>query len=131
MTSTVTTSTTRTAPPPAALGASGLALLAACVGGYGSVYFTGQEGWTDLGVTFVTAYLFLSALGAASAVALLLGRTAGRYGLMAFGVWMAVFTTLKLVAFQETEAIVFGVVGLVVLGLASRPSVRLYVGAVR
>ncbi len=122
---------TRSAPPPAALGASGLALLAALVGGYGAVYFTGKEGWSDLGVVFVAAYLFLSALGALSAVATLAGRASGRSGLLAFGTWMVAFTTLKLVAWQETEAVVFGVVGLAVLVLASRPSVRAHVGGPR
>lgn len=131
MTTTQTPLTTRTAPPRAALAASGLALLAALVGGYGSVYFTGQEGWTDLGVVFVTAYLFLSALGAVSALALLAGHAVGRFGLLAFGSWMVVFTTLKLVAWQETEATLFGIVGLVVLWLVTRPSVRAHTGELR
>ena len=131
MTTTHTPPTVRSAPPAAALVASGLALLAALVGGYGSVYFTGQEGWTDLGVVFVTAYLFLSALGVASALALLAGHVAGRYGLLAFGTWMVVFTTLKLVAWQETEAVLFGVVGVVVLVLVTRLSVRAHVGEAR
>jgi len=131
MTTTISPAPTRSAPSPAALGASGLALLAALVGGYGAVYFTGKEGWTDLGVTFVTAYLFLSGLGVVSAVATLAGRAFGRAGLLAFGVWMVVFTTLKLVAWQETEAVAFGVAGLAVLVLASRPSVRAYVGEPR
>jgi hypothetical protein len=114
-----------------ATAAASLAALTALVGGYGAVYFTGVEGWTDIGITFVMAYEFLAALGLVSAVALLRGRPFGRFGVLTYAVWMVAFTCFKLIAFQETEAILFGLVGLAALVLASRPSVRDYAGGAR
>lgn len=128
-----TTATTTRAPatvaprPAAAVAAAALAILTALVGAYGALYFTGLEGWTDIGITFVMAYEFLAAYGLVSAVALLRGHPYGRFGVLTYGVWMVAFTGFKLIAFQEVEAILFGVVGLVATVLAARPSVRAYV----
>ena len=118
----------RTRPPAAVVAAIALTLLATCFGGYGAVYFTGLDGWKDIGLTFLVAYEFLTLLGLVSAVAYARRSALGHAGLVTFAVWMNVFTALKLGHFHETEAIPFGVVGLLILGLVlSRPA-RRYVG---
>jgi hypothetical protein len=118
-----TTGTTRRTPPTAVVAAS-LSVLMGLVGGYGALYFTGQEGWTDLGLTFVFTYEFLAAFGLVSALALLRRREWGRWGVAVYGGFMVWFTLIKLATIQETEAVPFGVLGLVVLVLATRPAVR-------
>ena len=105
-------------PPAPAITAAALAILVALFGGYGAIYFTGLEGWDAAGITFVTTYEAISIFAVVSAVALLRGSSHGRVGLVAYGVFMVGFTIMKVLTIQEWEAIPFGVVGLVVLGLA-------------
>ena len=131
-TSTSTTSTTGTTPelttrrrPPApAMVAIGLATVLSLFGGYGAIYFTGVEGWDAFGITYVTTYGAISLFGLVSAIALARGSSHGRVGLVAYGLFMVGFTVMKLVTIQEWEAIPFGVVGAVVLGLALHPRTR-------
>jgi hypothetical protein len=113
--------------PATVLAASGLSILVAGFGAYGAVYFTGLEGFTDLGLTFLVAYEFLSVLGLVSAIALLRGRAAGHLGVLAFGLWMTVFTVFKVAYIHEAEAVPFGVVGLAILALALAPATRRFV----
>lgn len=109
----------RTGRPPApAVTAAALSIVLALFGGYGAIYFSGLEGWNDTVITFVTTYEAISVFAVVSAVALLRGSGHGRVGLVAYGVFMVVFTIMKLVTIQEVEAIPFGVVGLVIVGLA-------------
>jgi hypothetical protein len=127
MTTTTVPTTGTTAPgraPAPVIAAAAIAALLALVGGYGAIYFTGLEGYTDIGVTFLVAYEFLAALGLTCAVALLQRRAWGRWGLTVYAVWMAAFTVFKLVTFQEWEATTFGLLGLVVLTLLLRPASR-------
>jgi hypothetical protein len=111
-------------PPVAAVAAAGLSLLAVAVTSYGSVYFTGLEGYDALGLTFLVTYLSWAALGLVSAVALLTGRAVGRVGLLAYCAFMLVFTAFKLGYIHEVPAIPFGVVTLTILGLLMAPSTR-------
>ncbi len=112
----------RRRPAPAALTAATLALLLGGVGGYGSVYFTGLEGWDAMGATYVAVYLWIAGTGVAAAVVFLLGNRLGHAGMVWFGVWAVVFTVFKIASIQEWEASVFGVVGLLLLVLVTRPS---------
>ena len=70
------------------------------------------------------AYEFLAALGLVSAIALLRGRSLGQAGTVVYALWMTVFTAFKVGYIHETEAIPFGIVGLVILGLALAPATR-------
>jgi hypothetical protein len=113
-------------PPTTAVTAALLAVLLALVGGYGAIYFTGLEGWDAAGITFVTTYEAIVLFALVSAVALLRGNSHGRVGLVCYGLFMAGFAVMKVVTIQETEAIPFGVVGLVVAGLALHPRTRAF-----
>jgi len=132
MTSTTSTSgttpdlTARRRPPAPALVAIGLATVLALFGGYGAIYFTGLEGWDAGGITYVTTYGSISLFAIVSAIALARGSSHGRVGLVAYGIFMAGFTVMKLVTIQEWEAIPFGVVGAVILGLAVDPRTRAF-----
>lgn len=113
-------------PPAPALAAASLAALMALVGGYGAIYFSGLEGWEDTTITYVTTYESIVVFALVSAVALLRGSDRGRAGLAAYGLFMIAFTTMKLVSMQEWEAIPFGVVGALVLGLVVHPRTRAF-----
>jgi len=129
MTSTTGTTpdlTARRRPPAPALVAIGLATVLALFGGYGAIYFTGLEGWDAGGITYVTTYEAISLFALASAFALARGSAHGRVGLVAYGIFMVGFTIMKLVTIQEWEAIPFGVVGAVILGLAMHPRTRAF-----
>ena len=115
-------------PPATAIAASGLALLTAGFGAYGAVYFTGLDGFTDLGLTFLVAYEFLSVLGIVSAIGTLRGRPLAHAGLVLYATWMQVFTAFKVGYIHETQAIPFAVVGLAVLVLSLAPATRRFVG---
>lgn len=131
MTSTTSTRTTseltaRRRPPAPALVAIGLATVLALFAGYGAIYFTGLEGWDAFGITYVTTYEAISLFALASAFALARGSSHGRVGLVAYGIFMVGFTIMKVLTIQEWEAIPFGVVGAVVLGLALHPRTRAF-----
>ena len=111
-------------PPATALTASVLTILVALFGGYGAIYFSGLEGWDAMTITFVTTYEAIVVFALVSAVALLRGSEHGRLGLVCYGIFNVAFTAMKLITIQETEAIAFGVVGLVVLGMALHPTTR-------
>ena len=111
-------------PPAPAVTAAVLSILLALFGGYGAIYFSGLEGWDDTVITFVTTYEAISAFVIVSAVALLRGSSHGRVGLVAYGAFMVIFTVMKLLTIQELEAIPFGVVGLVIVGLALHSKTR-------
>lgn len=116
----------RSRPRPAgtAMVAAALAFLIAGVGGYGSVYFTGLEGWDAMGATYVAIYLWIAGSGAVAAAGFLYGSWLGHAGMTWFGAWAVVFTLFKIASIQEWEASAFGVVGLILLVLVSRPSAR-------
>ena len=127
--STFTTPAARPGRPPAtAIAAGALTLLVAGFGAYGAVYFTGLDGFTDLGLTFLVAYEFLSVLGIVSAIGTLRGRPLAHAGLVLYATWMLVFTTFKVGYIHETQAIPFGVVGLAVLVLSLAPATRRFAG---
>ena len=119
----------RRRPPATTVAAGALTVLAACVGGYGSVYFTGLEGWTGMNQTYVVTYAATSLFGLVTAIALLFGRdetrSAGRRGVLCYAIWLIGFSLFKMLRFQEWEAATFGVAGLVILALAvAAPSRR-------
>lgn len=129
---TSTTSTThadlagRRRPPAPALVAIGLTTVLALFAGYGAIYFTGLEGWDAFGITYVTTYEAIVLFALASAFALARGSSHGRVGLVAYGIFMVGFTIMKVLTIQEWEAIPFGVVGAVILGLALHPRTRAF-----
>jgi hypothetical protein len=114
------TATTTRRPPATVLTASILLGLIAAVGGYGAIYFTGLEGWNGIGASFVVAYEFLSLTGLVAVVAYLRGHRLGRPGVTFYAIWMIYFTLFKLIAFQELQAIPFGVIAVVALVLVRR-----------
>jgi hypothetical protein len=128
MTTTHSTPITTSAPtrrrPASTLIAAILLGLIAAIGGYGSIYFTGLEGWTALGVCFVVAYEFLTLTGLIAVVALLRNHPLGRPGVMLYAAWMIYFTLFKLIAFHELQAIPFGVIAAVALVLVALRSAR-------
>lgn len=131
MTSTTSTTTHaelagRRRPPAPAIVAIALSTVLALFAGYGAIYFTGLEGWDAAGITFVTTYEAVSLFAITSAVALARGSSHGRVGLVAYGIFMVGFTVMKVVTIQEWEAIPFGVVGAVILGLAMHPRTRAF-----
>ena len=126
LTRTSTPAAARTRAPRPALAAALLALFMSGTGAYGAIYFTGLEGWEDMGLTFLVTYEFVSITGLASAVAMIQGFRLGLVGVLWYAAFQLVFTAFKLAAIQEVEAIPFGVVAAVVLVLATRPSVRAY-----
>jgi hypothetical protein len=123
---TETTASTRRRLPAPALTAAVLVLLMGAMGAYGAIYFTGLEGWDDFGYTYVTTYEYLAFTGVVSAIALLRGHRLGLVGVLWFATFQVVFTACKLVTIQEVSSIPFGVAALVVLALATRPSVRAF-----
>ncbi|TDW89930.1 MULTISPECIES: hypothetical protein [Kribbella] len=119
-TMTSTRSITRRRPSATAVTASVLLTLIAVVGGYGAIYFTGLEGWDGIGVSFVVAYEFLTLTGLVAVAAFLRGHRLGRPGVILYATWMIYFTLFKLIAFQELQAIPFGVLALIALVCATR-----------
>jgi hypothetical protein len=115
-------------PPAPVVTASVLTIVLSLFSGYGAVYFTGLEGWDAAGVTFVTTFEGIVVFAITCAVALLRGSDYGRVGLIAWGVFEVAFTVMKLVTIQELQAIPFGVVSLVILGLVLHPRTRAYTG---
>ncbi|MFF0338897.1 hypothetical protein [Kribbella sp. NPDC004875] len=125
MTTTTTTMTsTRPRLSTAVVTASVLLGLIALVGGYGAIYFTGLEGWDGIAMSFVVAYEFLTLTGLVAVAAFLRGHRLGRPGVVLYATWMIYFTLFKLIAFQEVQAIPFGVLALVALVCATRPAAR-------
>lgn len=120
----VATTSRRGRPPAPVLTASVLTILLSLFAGYGAIYFTGLEGWDAAGITYVTTYEATVVLAIVSAVALLRGSAHGRVGLAAWAAFMVVFTAMKLITIQELSAIPFGVVGLLVGGLALHPATK-------
>lgn len=114
--------------PATAWTAAGLSALVATVGAYGSIYFTGLEGWDAMGITFVATYVSICVFGVVCAVALARGSESGRLGLVAYGLFTVAFTIVKIVTIQEWEALAFGVVGAVVLTLALHRRTRSFTG---
>jgi hypothetical protein len=120
------TTTTRRRPPATVIAASILLGLIAAVGAYGAIYFTGLEGWSGLGLSFVVSYEFLAVGGLIAIIAFLRGHRLGRPGVTVYAIWMIYFTLFKLIAFQELQAIPFGVIATTALVLITRPSSREY-----
>jgi len=121
-----TTPPTRARVPRPAVAAALLTALMSAVGAYGCIYFTALDGWTLMSGTFVTTYEFVAAPGLLAGLALLRGAYLGWVGVLWYAAFQVVFTTFKLVAVHEGQAIPFGVLALVVLVLATRPAVRAY-----
>jgi len=124
VTTATTTHSTATRRPASVLVAAILLGLIAAAGGYGAIYFTGLEGWTALGVCFVVAYEFLTLTGLIAVVALLRNHPLGRPGVILYATWLIYFTLFKLIAFQELQAIPFGVIAAVALVCVTRRSAR-------
>ncbi len=114
-------------PPLTVLAGSILTGLITAFGAYGAIYFTGLEGWDAAGATFVVTYEFITLCGLLAAIAFARGYRLGRTGVIVYGIWMVYFTAFKVIAIQEWQAIPFGVVAILALVCATRPSARAYV----
>ena len=114
-------------PPATAIIASVLTVLLASVGTYGAIYFSGLDGYGPVDATFLSMYGYLSLIGIVSVVAQWRGSAIGQAGTIVWGIFMALFTLVKLVTIQETEAISFGVVALIVVGLELAPPTRRFI----
>ncbi|CAN5877330.1 hypothetical protein BH24ACT8_BH24ACT8_10630 [soil metagenome] len=112
---------------PSVIVAATLTALAAAFGGYGSIYFSGLDGYTESDLTFLVAYLFMAVLGIVAAIAWLSRHPLGRPGVVLFAVWLTVFNVFKVGYVRETEAVIFLVVGLLILGLALAAPARAHV----
>jgi hypothetical protein len=106
------------------IAASILTVLLASVGTYGALYFSGLDGYDPVDATFLSMYVYLSAIGIVSVVAQFRGSAIGQAGVIVWALFMALFTLVKLVTIQETEAISFGVIALIVVTLELAPRTR-------
>jgi hypothetical protein len=77
--------------------------------------------WT---VLFAIAFVAIAIGGVLAATALARGSERGRRGVIAYAAFGILFTLAKLVWWQETEAIVFGALDVVLLLLVSGRRVR-------
>jgi hypothetical protein len=122
-------STAAPRPPVTALAAGALVALLAVATAYGSFWFSfvdGSPGIRPGYVVFVALYWAVDAVALAAAAGLLRRRPAARRVLAGYAVAGMVFTAVKIIAFRETEAVVFGVVGLLLLALLQAPATRRY-----
>jgi hypothetical protein len=107
-----------------------LTLLLALVSSYGSIYFSFYFEDPDPGIgswTFVAGFIAIAVTGAASAIAALRGSRTGWRMLAGYGVLGILWCIAKLVFWQEVEALVFGAVNLLILGMLFAPRTRRYV----
>lgn len=116
-------------PPAIVIVATVLTILLASVGTYGAFFFSGLDGYDPVDATFLSMYGYLSAIGIVSVIAQLRGSAIGQAGVIAWGVFMALFTLVKLVTIQETEAIAFGVIALIVVALELAPPTRRFISS--
>jgi hypothetical protein len=114
--------------PVGATVALGLTPLIAMVTSGGAVYFSllWSEApevtvWT---VLFAVGFVAIAIAGIIAAIALSRGSERGRRGVIAYAAFGILFTLAKLVWWQETEAIVFGVLDVALLLLVSARRVR-------
>ena len=114
-------------PPATAIVASVLTILLASVGSYGAIYFSGLDGYGPVDATFLSMYCYLSLIGIVSVIAQWRGSALGQAGMIIWAIFMALFTLVKLVTIQETEAISFGVVALIVVALELAPPTRRFI----
>lgn len=118
--------------PVAAVATLVLTVAVAGVTTGGAVYFSlfwpeapDLSVWTGL---FALAFTTVSALGVAAAASLARGSERGRRGVIAYATFGILFTLAKLVWWQETEAILFGGLDIVLLLLVSGRRVREWTG---
>ena len=123
-TAATTAATTSRRPPATVLGAVALTGLVTAFGAYGAVYFTGLKGFTDVELTFLVAYEFITLFGLVSAIGMARRSSLARAGVVVYGVWMAVFTLFKVGYIHEVQAIPFGLAGVAILALALSRSAR-------
>jgi hypothetical protein len=114
-------------PPATAIVATILTILLASVGTYGAIYFSGLDGYGPVDATFLSMYCYLSLVGVVSVIAQGRGSALGQAGTIVWAVFMALFTLVKLVTIQETEAISFGVIALIVVALELAPPTRRFI----
>jgi hypothetical protein len=113
--------------PATTIIATVLTILLASVGSYGAIYFSGLDGYGPVDATFLSMYLYLSIIGIVSVIAQWRGSALGQAGTIIWAIFMALFTLVKLVTIQETEAISFGVIALIVVALELAPPTRRFI----
>ncbi len=119
----------RQRPPLTVLAAGALVALLAAATAYGSFWFSfvdGAPGVRPGYVVFVALFWAVDAVALAATAGLLRRRPAARRVLTGYAVAGMLFTAVKIVAYHETEAVVFGVVGLLLLALLQAPATRRY-----
>lgn len=114
--------------PASAVAALALTLAIAGVTTGGAIYFSlfwaeapDPSVWT---VLFAVGFAAVSVLAVVAAVALARGSERGRRGVIAYATFGILFTLAKLIWWQETEAIVFGALDIVLLLLVSGRPMR-------
>ena len=124
---TLPTGTTHNRPITATVALVLTSLLALVTSG-GAIYFSllwsqapPLNVWT---VLFAVAFVAVAIAGIMAAMALARGSERGRRGVVAYAAFGILFTLAKLVWWQETEAIVFGVLDVVLLLLVSSRRLR-------
>jgi hypothetical protein len=116
-------------PPATVIIGSILTVLVASVGTYGAIYFSVLDGYDPVDATFLSMYGYLSLIGIVSVIVQWRGSAIGQAGVITWGIFMALFTLVKLITIQETEAIGFGVVALIVVALELTPPTRRFIRA--
>ena len=101
--------------------------LLALVTSYGAIYFSFYFEDPDPGVgtwVFVTVFLGLNVIAAVAARGLVARNETGRRVLLGYTVLGILWCIAKLVFWSETEALVFGALNVVCLGLLLAPRTR-------
>ncbi len=109
-----------------------LTLLMAAVTSYGAYYFSFvfEDPQAGLGTyAFVTLFWAITLTASVAAVGLLRGSETARRVLVGYGWAEIAWTAAKLVFWQETEALVFGVVSVAVLLVFRSRSARAWTAA--
>lgn len=123
-----TAATTATSRPPVTLWLTTvLTVLLALVTSYGAIYFSFYYEDPDPGIgswTFVVVFISVAIAGALSAIGALRGSRTGWRALVGYAVLGILWCIAKLVFWQEEEALVFGAVNLLILGLLFGRQVR-------
>lgn len=119
--------TTRARTPFTVWAAAALTVAIALVTSYGAAYFSlfweqapprSPATWS-----FAVAFVAIAAVGVAAAVAVVRGSNTARKVLVGYAVFGILFTAAKLIWWQETEALVFGALDVVLIALAmARPT---------
>jgi hypothetical protein len=110
---------------------AGIVIMLALVTSYGAIYFTFwfEDPEPNLGSwAFVIAFIGINVVSLAAMRGLVRGSTRSHRVLVGFTILGMLWCVAKLVFWQETESLVFGVLNVVCLGLLLAPRTRHHAG---